>query len=384
MEKNMLVKSADSSVLHEEAALQDVNGMIDRAAVNEFQKPNVIEGKKYDALDAAHAFETESKKPCVLVVMKPSYVQRNFAFGVPAKSSREHFPKTDAAVTLVDIAGKTWSALWHKQRKYINGAGWKDFALAHHLKEGDVCVLEVVQRAASQLKLLVHIFPVVEVCDHVSNGKADGRTIGPSANGGVSTRLRTTLVEPTNSPSAFSSEGEVHKEFHGKQNTKIVRNEECDTGKKRKKLETSVATTLIKKECGTGKKRKMPAIPVTTVKSCQAVNSAKKKKQGYLIKRNKSFPTKGMKQRRNRRVISTSHIAPTAVKSEAIQNAGNLYHIVRLIDRRIGRNGVLYLVEIEGAVRQGSNKGSAEQDKDGNWWVPSNHFTSDFVSCFID
>jgi hypothetical protein len=80
MEKNMLVKSADSSVLHEEAALQDVNGMIDRAAVNEFQKPNVIEGKKYDALDAAHAFETESKKPCVLVVMKPSYVQRNFAF----------------------------------------------------------------------------------------------------------------------------------------------------------------------------------------------------------------------------------------------------------------------------------------------------------------
>ncbi len=80
MEKNILVKSADSSVLREEAALQDVNGMIDRAAVNEFQKPNVIEGKKYDALDAAHAFETESKKPCVLVVLKPSYVQRNFAF----------------------------------------------------------------------------------------------------------------------------------------------------------------------------------------------------------------------------------------------------------------------------------------------------------------
>jgi hypothetical protein len=31
----------------------------------------------------------------------------------------------------------------------INGGGSKDFTLAHHLKEGDVCVQEVVNRAAS-------------------------------------------------------------------------------------------------------------------------------------------------------------------------------------------------------------------------------------------
>jgi hypothetical protein len=31
-------------------------------------------GKKYDALDVVHTFKTDSSKPCVLVVMKPSYV----------------------------------------------------------------------------------------------------------------------------------------------------------------------------------------------------------------------------------------------------------------------------------------------------------------------
>jgi hypothetical protein len=39
---------------------------------------------------------------------------------------------------------------------YINGGGWKDFTLTHHLKEGDVCVWKV-HKATSQLKLLVHI-----------------------------------------------------------------------------------------------------------------------------------------------------------------------------------------------------------------------------------
>jgi hypothetical protein len=53
--------------------------MIDMAVVNEFQKPNVTKGKKYDALDDVHAFETKSRRPCVLVVMKPSYVQRKFS-----------------------------------------------------------------------------------------------------------------------------------------------------------------------------------------------------------------------------------------------------------------------------------------------------------------
>jgi len=77
--------------------------------------------------------------------------------GVLRKSSREHLPKTNATITLMDIAGKTWLAIWHKQWKNINGDGWKDFALAHHLKEGDVCVQKVVHRVASQLKLLIHI-----------------------------------------------------------------------------------------------------------------------------------------------------------------------------------------------------------------------------------
>jgi len=53
--------------------------MINKVAVNEFQNPNVIKGKKYDALDVVHVFKIDSKKPHVLVVMKPSYVQRNFS-----------------------------------------------------------------------------------------------------------------------------------------------------------------------------------------------------------------------------------------------------------------------------------------------------------------
>jgi len=59
--------------------------MINKVAINEFQKPNVIKGKKYDALDV-HVFKIDRKKPHVLVVMKPSYVQRNFSLvSVPIK-----------------------------------------------------------------------------------------------------------------------------------------------------------------------------------------------------------------------------------------------------------------------------------------------------------
>ncbi len=61
MEKNMLVKYVDSSMFHVEATVQDGNGMINRVAFIEFQKPNVIKGKKYDALDVVHFLKIDSK-----------------------------------------------------------------------------------------------------------------------------------------------------------------------------------------------------------------------------------------------------------------------------------------------------------------------------------
>jgi hypothetical protein len=53
--------------------------MINVVVVNEFQKPSVIKGKKYDALDVVHVFKIDIKKPCVLVVMKLAFAERKIS-----------------------------------------------------------------------------------------------------------------------------------------------------------------------------------------------------------------------------------------------------------------------------------------------------------------
>ncbi|KAG0586829.1 hypothetical protein KC19_2G120800 [Ceratodon purpureus] len=68
------------------------------------------------------------------------------------------------------------------------------------------------------------------------------------------------------------------------------------------------------------------------------------------------------------------------------QNSREVYPIAKMLDRRKGPQGVLFLVELGKPVSQTiiHKRMKCKQDGKGRWWVPHDHFTKDFTSCFIE
>lgn len=62
------------------------------------------------------------------------------------------------------------------------------------------------------------------------------------------------------------------------------------------------------------------------------------------------------------------------------------YKVAKMIDRRRSLGGVVFLVELSERVSipRNSRRLKAQQDEKGRWWVPHNHFSKDFTSCYIE
>lgn len=76
---------------------------------------------------------------------------------VPSSFSREHLPKEKVMLFLWDPKGKAWEVAFtpgNNCNGYLSG-GWSKFSRAHNLREGDVCIFELV----GECQLQVHIFP---------------------------------------------------------------------------------------------------------------------------------------------------------------------------------------------------------------------------------
>ncbi len=79
----------------------------------------------------------------------------------PKTFAKECMPKETRDVSLSDSQGTKWTMKWvYKDGGAASGlsTGWRGFAAAHGLGEGDVCVFELVN--GNNFDLLVHVFKV--------------------------------------------------------------------------------------------------------------------------------------------------------------------------------------------------------------------------------
>ncbi|XAR59462.1 hypothetical protein NMG60_11015304 [Bertholletia excelsa] len=82
--------------------------------------------------------------PTVVKLMTRSHVTRGFWLGLPAEFCKLHMPRQDDSVILEDENGKEYKTKFLVDKMGISG-GWKGFAAAENLLEGDVLVFHLVR-----------------------------------------------------------------------------------------------------------------------------------------------------------------------------------------------------------------------------------------------
>ncbi|KAI3968596.1 hypothetical protein MKW92_051393 [Papaver armeniacum] len=122
---------------------------------SESQEKMITEDKDAKLKKSAESFS--SIHPYFKIQMAPVHVIRSFALHTPREFSNKYLPSADAKIILRDPSGNyfTVNFINRKGRRYFCG-GWRAFVREAKLKNGDICVFELV----GKLEFSVHIFPV--------------------------------------------------------------------------------------------------------------------------------------------------------------------------------------------------------------------------------
>jgi hypothetical protein len=103
---------------------------------------------------------------------------------VPKSFGRKWLPLEKKAILLEDTTGQTWPVVYNPSKHHITGhlgRGWRTFAQEKHLKEGDLCVLEM--KSPYSNNLFVHIFRFADyMVSHSTEGHVS-HTLEPSRHG---------------------------------------------------------------------------------------------------------------------------------------------------------------------------------------------------------
>jgi hypothetical protein len=103
---------------------------------------------------------------------------------VPKSFGRKWLPLEKKAILLEDTTGQTWPVVYNPSKHHITGhlgRGWRTFAQDKHLKEGDLCVLEM--KSPYSNNLFVHIFRFADyMVSHSTEGHVS-HTLEPSRHG---------------------------------------------------------------------------------------------------------------------------------------------------------------------------------------------------------
>lgn len=94
---------------------------------------------------------------------------------INTQCSKTWMPKAQyKTVTVVDTYGKEWPMFWSKVSgdTFGLGSGWKDFALDHRVKIGDVCLLEL---AEVDKRLRIYVFRDKQSTEDIGEGEGKPR-----------------------------------------------------------------------------------------------------------------------------------------------------------------------------------------------------------------
>ncbi|GJV44108.1 B3 domain-containing protein-like protein, partial [Tanacetum coccineum] len=82
--------------------------------------------------------------PSFVKTMLQSHVSGGFWLGLPVYFCKQNLPTRDEVMTLVDEDGDEWQAKYLPRKTGLSG-GWKGFAEAHKLADGDALVFQLIK-----------------------------------------------------------------------------------------------------------------------------------------------------------------------------------------------------------------------------------------------
>ncbi|GMY28632.1 B3 domain-containing protein At5g42700-like [Fagus crenata] len=99
-----------------------------------------------EALEKAENLESglQPGYPTFIKSMLQSHVTGGFWLGLPVHFCKRNLPKRDDVFTLIDEDGDGFPTIYLARKTGLSG-GWKAFAVAHHLVDGDALVFQLIK-----------------------------------------------------------------------------------------------------------------------------------------------------------------------------------------------------------------------------------------------
>ncbi|KAJ4831161.1 hypothetical protein Tsubulata_048547 [Turnera subulata] len=94
--------------------------------------------------------------PTFIKSMLQSHVTGGFWLGLPSVFCKSNLPKSDAVMTLIDEDGNEHETIYLARKTGLSG-GWKGFAVAHELVDGDALVFQLVRPTAFKVYSWWHL-----------------------------------------------------------------------------------------------------------------------------------------------------------------------------------------------------------------------------------
>ncbi|XP_021742993.1 B3 domain-containing protein At5g42700-like [Chenopodium quinoa] len=95
----------------------------------------------------------EEGYPTVIRPMLPSHVTGCFWLGLPSDFCRTSLPNNDATITLVDEEGDEYPTVYLPRKTGLSG-GWRGFAMAHELVDGDNVIFQVISHSIFKVYII--------------------------------------------------------------------------------------------------------------------------------------------------------------------------------------------------------------------------------------
>ncbi|TXG52378.1 hypothetical protein EZV62_021547 [Acer yangbiense] len=113
------------------------------------------EEARAEAIEKAEKMELllEPAYPIFIKSMLQSHVTGGFWLGLPVSFCKKCLPKRDEVVTLVDESGDEYQTIYLARKNGLSG-GWKGFAVAHDLVDGDALIFQLIKRTTFKVYII--------------------------------------------------------------------------------------------------------------------------------------------------------------------------------------------------------------------------------------
>ncbi|KAK7410028.1 hypothetical protein VNO78_00497 [Psophocarpus tetragonolobus] len=95
----------------------------------------------------------ESNHPTFIKSMLQSHVSGGFWLGLPVHFCKNNLPKKDEVMTLIDEDGNEYPTIYLSGKTGLSG-GWRGFAIAHDLADGDAIIFQLIKRNAFKVYII--------------------------------------------------------------------------------------------------------------------------------------------------------------------------------------------------------------------------------------